>query len=285
MSPNTINTKKSELAAAAAAGRAAAAAASGSAPAPAPAEQPDEQTAAADASASASAAPTIAKTAKATARAAKAKSVPSVPGADDAGAGEAGAGDAGAGDAVAGEAGDADAVEADATGSDVAAEVEETAADKLASDADTVDELIASVTGLLANLRKHRSSMRATMKSVTALQKVADKKTRKPRRASGDEQAGGASGGAKPRFGNPVGISPELAAFMGIPAESLVHRNDATNFVHKYVISNNLRMETNKRIFIPDAALKSILADTADGTEIGYFNLQKFIKHNFHTNK
>ncbi|KAG1669761.1 hypothetical protein FOA52_001590 [Chlamydomonas sp. UWO 241] len=254
MSPNTVNTKKSELAAAAAAGRAAAAS-----DAPASPTAPSEEPVAAAATGKKS---PIAKKAKAPSSDAAAPSAVE------------------AGEAV--EAGAVAAEDAVVTG-----DVEETAvaaADKLAADAETVDDLISSVTALLANLRKHRSSLRVTMKNVTALQKAADKKTRKPRRASGasgDEQAGG----AKPRFGNPVGISPELAAFMGIPADTLVHRNDATNFVHKYVISNNLRMETNKRIFIPDAALKTILADNSDSTEIGYFNLQKFIKHNFHTNK
>jgi chromatin remodeling complex protein RSC6 len=123
------------------------------------------------------------------------------------------------------------------------------------------------------------------MKSVVVLQKAADKKNRKPRRVGGGEAVEG--GAVKPRFGNPVGISPALAKFMGIPPDSMVHRNDATNFVHTYVITHNLRLETNKRIFVPDAALQSILSeDTAvPGTEIGYFNLQKFIKHNFHANK
>lgn len=80
----------------------------------------------------------------------------------------------------------------------------------------------------------------------------------------------------------PVVISKELAAFMGVPADSLHSRVSVTNAICTYIKTHNLQNPENKREIKPDAPLAKILGYKADGKQaLTYFYIQQLIQPHF----
>ena len=93
-------------------------------------------------------------------------------------------------------------------------------------------------------------------------------------------------------FAKPTQITNKLCDFLGVPHGQLVARTDVTKKVTAYIRDNNLQVKENKRQFIPDKKLQSILGpldskkkgkDGKTDAEKGYtyFNLQKYLSDQF----
>ena len=81
-------------------------------------------------------------------------------------------------------------------------------------------------------------------------------------------------------FAKPSLLSDELCTFLGVPSGTTMARTQVTKQITNYVKSKNLLKADNKRVIIPDATLKKLLA-VPDGDEVTFFNLQKYMKHLF----
>ena len=93
-------------------------------------------------------------------------------------------------------------------------------------------------------------------------------------------------------FAKPTQITDVLCDFLGVPHGKMVARTDVTKKVTQYIKNNNLQVPSNKRQFIPDQKLQSILGplDTVKKGKDGltdaqkgytYFNLQKYLSSQF----
>ena len=90
----------------------------------------------------------------------------------------------------------------------------------------------------------------------------------------------------------PTEISEELSKFIGVSKGTLMARTDVTKAINSYVKEHKLYDEQNKRVFVLDRtaegkALYSLLGnpDLTDSGPIGYFNLQRYLKHHFVSSK
>ena len=105
--------------------------------------------------------------------------------------------------------------------------------------------------------------------------------SKKPRKPSGITQ--------------PTKISKKMAKFMGVSSKTLVARTTVTKAVTKYIKDHNLQVPDNRRQFIPDKKLQSILSPL-DSTKIDkngisdtkkgytYFNLHRYLSSQFPKN-
>ena len=88
----------------------------------------------------------------------------------------------------------------------------------------------------------------------------------------------------KNAFTTPTSISDNLCTFLKKPKGTLVARSDVTKAISKYIKSNNLFVPENKKQFIPDNNLSSILSPLKEKdleTGYTYFNLQHYIATEF----
>jgi len=81
-------------------------------------------------------------------------------------------------------------------------------------------------------------------------------------------------------FLKPRALTPELCAFMGLPAGSQRSQTDVTRFVSQYVKSHSCFDPANKRRIISDGALSKLLKVT-DKDTVTYLNLQSYLKAHF----
>lgn len=134
-------------------------------------------------------------------------------------------------------------------------------------------------------LQKHRlltlslkNVYKAHKKECKNLQKAKKQKKRVKRTPSG--------------FAKPTVIADSLCDFLGIKRGQKIARTDVTKKVTQYIHKHKLQVPENRRQFLPDAKLQSILspldAKTKDkngktDAEKGYtyFNLQKYISSQF----
>lgn len=121
----------------------------------------------------------------------------------------------------------------------------------------------------------------AKFKEISADLKVLQKETarlakesvRKPRRVA--DPTAEPSG-----FRKPVGLSPEMAAFVKVAPDVKVSRNNVTKAVTTYIKENNLQDSPDKRVILPDEKLRALLG-VAEDQQLTYFNLQSFLKQHF----
>ena len=81
-------------------------------------------------------------------------------------------------------------------------------------------------------------------------------------------------------FAVPSQISTNMCSFLGIKTGSELSRTDVTRKLTAYIRDKNLQVPTNRRSFVPDKALGSILGPLKEvDKEKGYtyFNLQRYI--------
>jgi chromatin remodeling complex protein RSC6 len=151
-----------------------------------------------------------------------------------------------------------------------AAEVEaastEVVSEKMSSARKLADELT-SLKKLMAERSILDSKFKATIASIN---KASDKLIKEEAKRSIRKKNTQTSKGG---FNSPVCISDALADFMSVSRGTVVTRNVVNKFLHDYVTNNNLRKEGDKRLWVYDQALFTLLGKTAVD-EIGYFNLQ-----------
>jgi chromatin remodeling complex protein RSC6 len=85
----------------------------------------------------------------------------------------------------------------------------------------------------------------------------------------------------KPRApSKPMILSDALCEFIGEPIGTQMNWSDVSKRINAYVLQNDLRMPSNKKNILPDEKLAGILK-VDDEVQLTYFNMRKFIKHNF----
>jgi upstream activation factor subunit UAF30 len=99
----------------------------------------------------------------------------------------------------------------------------------------------------------------------------------KKRRA---KNADGSSTHSNSVFLQPSKISPALAKFCGVTADTMISRTDATRKIAAYIKEHNLQNPENRREILSDATLISLFALTSED-KLNYFNLQRYIKPHF----
>jgi hypothetical protein len=155
-----------------------------------------------------------------------------------------------------------------------------------------IDDLITSfkeeqdrIKGHLARLRVLDRSFHKMKtdfgKKFTGLQNSLEKKAKKKADSTPRAKSG---------FSKPAPLSAELAAFMGLPNDSVVSRTEATKKIIKYVKDHNLEAPENRRQWIPDEKLNKLLKPEKylkkEGVPLeplGYFNVQRCLSHHFQT--
>lgn len=80
-------------------------------------------------------------------------------------------------------------------------------------------------------------------------------------------------------FRKPVGLSADMARFVGVEHDAKVSRNNVTKAVTTYIKAHNLQDTPDKRVILPDSVLKALLG--IDEQKLTYFNLQSFLKKHF----
>jgi chromatin remodeling complex protein RSC6 len=126
--------------------------------------------------------------------------------------------------------------------------------------------------------------MTTTLKTLQNFVKVLQKDLAKVLKSSKRGKAkGGSNGGAKKTpsgFAKPTKLSNALCDFLAVPKGTEMARTDVTRLLNEYIKSKNLQDKEDKRTIHPDAKLQTILTLESDDT-LTFFNLQKYIKHNF----
>lgn len=98
----------------------------------------------------------------------------------------------------------------------------------------------------------------------------------KKRRAKSD----GESTHSNSVFLQPSKISPALAKFCGVSADTQLSRTEATRKIAAYIKEKDLQNPENRREIRADATLTALFALTAED-KLNYFNLQRYIKPHF----
>ncbi len=98
----------------------------------------------------------------------------------------------------------------------------------------------------------------------------------KKRRAKSD----GESTHSNSVFLQPSKISPALAKFCGVSAETQLSRTEATRKIAAYIKEKDLQNPENRREIRADATLTALFSLTAED-KLNYFNLQRYIKPHF----
>jgi chromatin remodeling complex protein RSC6 len=129
-----------------------------------------------------------------------------------------------------------------------------------------VDKVEAKINSLSAIIKETLTELKALKKDYERMRKSVEKTERK--RANARINPNG--------FAKPTPITDELCAFLKIPAGSVMSRTDVTRRINAYIKEHNLNKPENKRIILPDAALRKILA-VKDNEEVSFFSLQKYL--------
>lgn len=117
-------------------------------------------------------------------------------------------------------------------------------------------------------------------KEMITMEKANDKLTKKKKKSVGES-------GRKSGFSKPVAISKELSEFLGKEPGTTISRSEVTKAIGAYVRDHKLSNPENGREFLLNKSaeskrLESLLDQTNKGEKpLGYFNLQKCIKHHF----
>ena len=133
-------------------------------------------------------------------------------------------------------------------------------------------EFAKNIQALSESLNKMKTEFRVLEKQVLREAKTMDKVNAKRNKNKGSRAPSG--------FVKPAAISPELAKFLGVAADTKMARTDVTKMITSYVKEHKLQASDNGRRIMPDTKLKALLKVT-DKDEVTYFNLQKFMKHHF----
>jgi len=82
-------------------------------------------------------------------------------------------------------------------------------------------------------------------------------------------------------FARPSKVSNELCIFLGKEPGTEISRTDVTKSLIQYIKENKLQNEKRRREIIPDEKLKALFGKDAEGQELTYFTMQKYVNHHF----
>lgn len=145
---------------------------------------------------------------------------------------------------------------------------------------DRLAEFSAKLQQLTSNLATIKTDFKTLGKDVGRVMKAAVKASSKKRKNSGERKLSG--------FTKPTPISDEMANFLGVAHGTEMARTAVSKEIHNYVEKHNLKNPKNGRYFRADAKLTKLLnyhykEGSGDDKKqmLGYFNLQKYMKHHF----
>ena len=136
-----------------------------------------------------------------------------------------------------------------------------------------------SVIQLVSSIKKSFKDLEVALKGLRVSYVKESKKYRKKKRVTSSTRRNG--------FLGLTSISSGLSEFLEVSPDSQITRPDVTKAISKYIKENNLSVEGNKSIFVPDAKLKKLLGEPEfliakkspeKGTGYTYFNLQSYLK-------
>ena len=146
----------------------------------------------------------------------------------------------------------------------------------------------ASLTDELKTLQDQLTSVRDSANAALASLKRVAKRAASEIKAAGKKRKNrsteSSTEGSPPKHNNltdPVSISDELSAFLGLGKNSSVARQDVTRAMNKYAKEHSL---TEGQKIAPNAALKKLLR-IDDSVELTIFNLQTYLKPHFPPSK
>ena len=152
---------------------------------------------------------------------------------------------------------------------------EEVVSQQLGEDSEIMVQTAEFVTKLtqLSNLvASLKAEFKAIEKKYLREIKLAQKKSSKGKKKSGNRQPSG--------FVKPTKISDELAKFLDKPVGTEMARTDVTREINKYIRLHNLQDKENGRKINPDSKLQSLLK-LKKSDELTYFNLQRYMSPHF----
>lgn len=82
-------------------------------------------------------------------------------------------------------------------------------------------------------------------------------------------------------FETPIALSPALNTFLKLADDDKLSRNDVTHRIHGYCKTHGLLEDKDQRIIHPDAALDAVLSPRPEGEKLTFFNIQRYLKHNY----
>ena len=132
--------------------------------------------------------------------------------------------------------------------------------------------VLSQVQALSQQLSTLKNTLRTLEKKAVRELKIANKASKKSKRAKGNRQPSG--------FVKPTLISDELASFLGKDQGTEMARTEVTKFLTTYIKEHNLQDQANKRRILPDKKLGKLLG-AGKNDEVTYFNLQKYMKVHF----
>jgi chromatin remodeling complex protein RSC6 len=160
--------------------------------------------------------------------------------------------------------------------SSVAATATETAATTEAPAVASHEELETLANEMIKMAKRVLEVSRQARKDFTKQVKKAEQGGKKRRAKTAD----GESTHSNSVFLQPSKISPALAKFCGVSADTMISRTDATRKIAAYIKEHNLQNPENRREILSDATLTSLFALTKED-KLNYFNLQRYIKPHF----
>jgi chromatin remodeling complex protein RSC6 len=152
------------------------------------------------------------------------------------------------------------------------------------SDEEAKDSSLDVILGSSEQIRKKIGDVSAVLHALKADLKLHDKMTKeyvkRLQKSSKSKGKRKRTGAVPPGFVTPVGISKELAVFLGLAEDTQLPRQQVTKKINEYIKANKLQDPANGRFILPDDKLKGLLDITA-GTELTYFTLQSHMKKHF----
>ena len=127
---------------------------------------------------------------------------------------------------------------------------------------------------VLGELKNMQAVVKTLQKEHNKLKKLTTKKS-KAAKTKGENASRVQSG-----FAKPTKLSDALCSFLGLPKGSELARTEVTRKINEYIKQHNLQSETDRRIIVPNDALKSIL-ELKEGVPLSFFNLQGCLKNHF----
>jgi len=132
--------------------------------------------------------------------------------------------------------------------------------------------ILTSLQALTQQASALKAAIRGLEKKAVRELKIANKASKKSKRAKGNRKPSG--------FVKPTKISQELATFLDKPPGMEMARTEVTKEINAYIRTNSLQNPTNGRIILADKKLRDLL-QLKEEDHLTYFNLQKFMSPHF----
>lgn len=144
----------------------------------------------------------------------------------------------------------------------------------------SLDDQFKTAMGLfMENLSTMNTAYKSAMSQAKLLQKLHNrqvkqlsKKTRRKNTSNGPRKPSG--------FAKPTQVTDALCKFLNEKKGTLLARTDVTKRITQYIKDKDLQDPLNRKRILLDKPLQKLL-NVDDSVEVTYFNLQKYMKHNY----